>query len=148
MRHRSTHRLACVTAALLLAPALPAFAGACCPSGGNGIVGTTGLGESSPDAFNVSTDSRWAVYQFARGGVDYTQINDAAGNVRAAVGNIGNTAWVLPLGNDADRVLLPGDTIPAGTRRSIYKSFKIEVIEIDAVNGLYWLVTPASNPAG
>ena len=139
-------RLFLAAAALLVTPALPAFAGVCCPDGGNGIVGGRGLGESSPNATNVSTDARWAVYQFARGGVDYTQINDATGNVKAAVGSIGSTAWVLPLGSDADRVLLPGDPVPAGTQRSIFLCAKIQVIVIESATGRYWLIVPAPLP--
>lgn len=138
---RIRNRIALVAAVLMASVAAPAAA--CCPSGGNGIASARGLGESSPDAIDVSTDVSLSVYQFARSGVNYTQINDVNGGVRAAVGNIGSTAWVLPLGTDADRVLLPGDSVPAGIRRTIYKSPKIEVIKVETPTGLYWLMLPA-----
>jgi len=151
MRARNWNRAA-VLSVLALGAAAPAVSFACCPSGGNGgsllaPASTTGLGESQPAATDVSTDSSWSVYQFARGGMNYTQINDANGVVRAVVGNIGSTAWVLPAGKDADRVRLPGDLVPAGNRRTIYKSTKIEVVEIESVDGLYWFIVPAETSA-
>lgn len=96
---------------------------------------------------DVSTDPSWSVYQFTRGGVNYTQINDAGGGVRAAVGNIGGTAWVLPLGTNADRVLLPGDALPVGTRRTIFKSTQIEVVLIETQVGPYWFISPVETSA-
>ena len=143
MSHKNWNRaVAVVFTAFLALAATPSFAGACCPSGGNGLMSANGLGESEPAALNVSTDINWKVYQFTRGGVEYTQINDAGGGVRAATGNIGSTAWVLPLGTNADRVLLPGDALPAGNRRSIFKSARIEVVLIETSVGPYWLIVP------
>lgn len=147
MSDRIWNRLGCASALAVATLAAPGIAQACCPSGGNGTengaTATSGLGESMPAATDLSADSSWSVYQFARGGVDYTQINDAYGVVRAAVGNIGSTAWVLPVGKDADRVLLPGDFVPAGDRRTIFKSSAIEVTRIETVDGPYWFVDPA-----
>ena len=144
MSHKHWNRSAAVLSTAFLAlAAAPAFAGACCPSGGNGLMSTNGLGESEPAAVNVSTDPSWKVYQFTRGGVEYTQINDTAGGVRAATGDSGSTAWVLPLGTNADRILLPGDALPAGNRRSIFKSARIEVVLIETSVGPYWLIVPA-----
>jgi hypothetical protein len=142
MSHKNWNRAAAVSAVLLVLASAPAVAGACCPSGGNGIASTSGLGESAPAAVDVSADPSWSVYEFTRSGVNYTQINDAGGGVRAAVGNIGSTAWVLPLGTNADRVLLPGDALPAGNRRTIFKSAKIEVVLIETTVGPYWLILP------
>jgi hypothetical protein len=143
MLDRTWNRLMPVAALALAAATMPAYAGACCPSGGNGsaLTSATGLGESDPAAVNVSTDPSWAVYQFERDGVHYTQINDANGVVRAAIGNIGLTAWVLPLGRDVDRVRLPGDRIPQGVRVTIFKSPEVEVTAVKTTTGIYWVVS-------
>lgn len=59
-----------------------------------------GLGARWPNAQDVSQSASWHVYVFARDGVKYIQVNDAAGNVRGAVAASadGATAVALPLG--------------------------------------------------
>lgn len=147
MPDRIRNRTALLLSLAVAAATMPAVSLACCPSGGNGDLApkasTSGLGEAFPDAVNVSSDSRWSVYQFTRRGLNYTQINDASGVVRAGIGSIGSTAWVLPAGTDADRVLLPGDVVPAGTRKTLYKSAAIEVVVIETSTRPYWLILPA-----
>lgn len=80
------------------------------------------------------------VYGFQRDGVDYFQINDANGVVHAAIGAIDGTYWTLPLGVDADRVVLPGDTGPSGTGRTLYVSNDIEIVLHQSTNGTYWVI--------
>lgn len=139
-----SRHFSCVPAIAMAAAAMPAISLACCPSGGNGpTAAATGLGDPAPATADVSTDLRWSVYEFARGGVHYTRVDDAYGNVMAVVGNVGSTAWVLPAGTDPNRVLLPGDAIPVGDRRTIVKSTRIEVVVIEATDGLYWFISPA-----
>ncbi len=72
--------------------------------------------------------------------VRYTQINDSAGHVRAAVGRIAGTAWVLPIGRDADRVRLHGDALPAGNARVLLRSKEVEVVLIENGTTQYWWV--------
>ena len=128
-----------VLAATMLAPVM-AWAG-CCPSDDKGAPkAARGLGESSPIAPDLAADAAWQVYEFERDGIRYTQINDSAGNVRAAIGRIGETAWVLPIGRDADRVLLPGDVVPAGNARVLLRSEGVEVVLIDNGTTQYWWV--------
>jgi hypothetical protein len=62
------------------------------------------------------------------------------GNVRAAVGRIGETVWVLPIGRDADRVRLLGDALPAGNTRVLLRSKEVEVILIENGTAQYWWV--------
>lgn len=108
---------------------VPAHAQQCCPSGGVGSPKSmTGLGQSSPQIANLSIDPAWKVYQFERQGIRYLQINDLSGNTRLGIGRIGATAWVLPMGMDADRVILPGDAVPAGSPRTIFLSKDEEVV--------------------
>lgn len=65
---------------------------------------STGLGEASPHAPDVSKSPRWHVYVFARDGIRYFQINDASGTVRGAIATAHGTTLVLPIGKDASRI--------------------------------------------
>ncbi|WP_249027722.1 hypothetical protein [Xanthomonas albilineans] len=82
---------------------------ACCPGGIHHAppAPTVGLGESLPNARNLSLDPALSIYEFQRDGVAYLQINDLTGNVRAVVGNVSGALWVLPMGADVSRVSLP-----------------------------------------
>ncbi len=123
----------------MLAPAT-AWAG-CCPSDDKTAPkAALGLGESAPAAPDLADDPAWQVYEFERDGVRYTQVNDSTGAVRAAVGRIGESAWVLPIGRDADRVLLPGDALPAGNARVLLRSKEVEVVLIENGTTHYWQV--------
>lgn len=64
----------------------------------------TGLGQSWPNATDVSRDPHWHVYVFHLHGIDYIQINDLNGTVHAAVGIANGVAIVLPVGVDALQV--------------------------------------------
>ncbi|KAB7774653.1 hypothetical protein [Xanthomonas sp. LMG 12459] len=121
-----------------LALSFQAQAQSCCPSGGHGVVGK-GLGESVPKALNLATDSAWRVYEFSRDGVNYLQINDASGVVRAAVGRIGKTLWVLPMGSDVGRVSLTAS--PAMPSRVIYRTVDVVVRLHSDARGDAWEVT-------
>jgi hypothetical protein len=135
------HRTA-LTAALL---ACPTLAWACCPDDGQGAPkAASGLGEALPPAPDLAADPAWAVYEFERGGIRYLQINDATGQVRAAAGRIGDALWVLPIGSSPDRLALPGDALPAGSPRLLYRSAEIEVLLIDTATGPHWLLRPAN----
>ncbi len=114
---------------------------ACCPSDGNtSPKAARGLGESTPAATDLAADAAWQIYEFERDGVRYTQVNDSTGIVRAAVGRIGETAWVLPIGRDADRVRLPGDALPAGNARVLLRSKEVEVVLFENGTTQYWWV--------
>ncbi len=113
----------------------------CCPDDGKtSPKAERGLGESAPAAPDLAADAAWQIYEFERDGVRYTQVNDSTGEVRAAVGRIGETAWVLPIGRDADRVLLPGDALPAGNARVVLRSKEVEVVLIENGTTHYWQV--------
>ncbi len=131
---------------VMLAPTM-AWAG-CCPSDDKGApVAARGLGESTPAAPDLAADAAWQIYEFERDGVRYLQVNDSTGAVRAAVGRIGETAWVLPIGRDADRVLFPGDALPAGNARVLLRSKEVEVVLIENGTTHYWWVRalPSTN---
>jgi hypothetical protein len=114
-----------------------------CPGDGNWIQSASrGLGESFPAATDLAADPAWQVYEFQRDGVRYVQVNDAGGTVRAAVGRIGGTAWVMPIGIDADRVAVPGDAAPAGVPSVLYRGADVEVVRYQDGSQTRWLIRP------
>ncbi|PPT93242.1 hypothetical protein XthCFBP4691_01120 [Xanthomonas theicola] len=120
-----------------------AHAQGCCPSGGSGTpagkVAATGLGESAPNAVDLSADPEWSVYEFEREGIRYVQINDLRGVVRAAAGAVGDRAWVMPMGTDVARVAIASDSQLGSV---IYSSGDFEVRVIKGASGVSWVVTP------
>ena len=64
----------------------------------------TGLGQSWPNATDVSQNPNFHVYVFKLNGVKYVQINDLNGVVHAAVGVVSGTAFALPIGADSQNV--------------------------------------------
>lgn len=65
---------------------------------------STGLGQSWPNATDVSVSPHYHVYVFIRDGIRYIQINDSNGTVRAAVAVADRVVLVLPVGVDAQYV--------------------------------------------
>lgn len=134
--------MAYVVAAALTGHAANAAA-QCCPSGGSGVpqgkTASTGLGEAAPAAANLSVDPAWSVYQFQRDGITYLQINDARGNVRAAVGRIGDTAWVMPMGRDVDAVTIASSATAGAV---VYSSADFVVRVVSGANGVSWMIVP------
>jgi hypothetical protein len=142
------NRAVLLTAAMFLSAIFtPMAALACCPDGGGGApkVATKGLGQSTPTAMDLTTDLAWHIYEFHRDGITYTQINDVSGTVRAAIGRIGTTMWVLPIGSDAERVALPGDPNPSGQSKSLYRSNEIEVVLVRDGGQDRWVIRSTSS---
>ena len=122
------------------------MATACCPEGDDGTpkLRMSGLGEPSPTATDISISSAWSVYEFERDGIRYLQINDKAGHVRAAVGHVPGAFWVLPIGSDADRVAVPGTSIPDSFGKPaslIYRNSEIEIWRYQGDQGDAWVVS-------
>ena len=133
--------LALLACAVFFTPAAKAKCG--CPADGHwNPAASSGLGESSPDAVDLAADQAWQVYEFQRDGVRYVQVNDSAGTVRAAAGRIGGTAWVMPIGADADRVAVPGDTMPTGVPSVLYRGPDVEVVRYQDGSVTRWLIRP------
>lgn len=63
-----------------------------------------GLGQSWPNAADVSSNPNYHVYVFVLNGIKYIQVNDLNGTVHAAVGTANGTAIVLPIGVDSQNV--------------------------------------------
>jgi hypothetical protein len=140
--------LACIallTAGGLLSPTASAKCG--CPGDGVGApAAASGLGQEYPSAPDLASNTAWSVYEFEREGIRYTQINDSNGNVRAAVGRIGNTFWTMPIGTDADRVVTQGATAPAGTPNVLFRSDEVEVVLYQNGTQQNWVVRSPTAP--
>jgi hypothetical protein len=130
--------------AVLATPVVHAKCG--CPSDGAGApAAQSGLGQEFPVAPDLAADAAWQVYEFQRDGIRYTQINDQYGNVRAAVGRIGDTFWTMPIGTDADRVTIQAETQPTGVPKVLFRSDDVEVILYQDGATQRWQVrTPSS----
>jgi uncharacterized protein (UPF0333 family) len=70
----------------------------------------TGLGQSWPNATDVSASPNWHVYVFVLNGVKYVQVNDLNGNVLGAIGTAGGQFITLPIGLYAEYVSTPQQT--------------------------------------
>lgn len=70
----------------------------------------TGLGQSWPNATDVSASPHYHVYVFWKDGIRYFQINDLNGNVRAAIAVANHVVLVLPVGLDAAAVTVGSQT--------------------------------------
>ena len=67
----------------------------------------TGLGQSWPNAQDMSTSAHWHVYTFDNNGVRYVQVNDLNGNVRVAFAAANGQFLVLPMGRNAQQISTP-----------------------------------------
>ena len=83
-----------------------------------------GMGSMAPGTVNRSLSPRWHVYTFVKDGIEYVQVNDAAGRVRAGVAAAAGVHLVLPMGVDAERVSTPESPLAVGAVRGsevVYK---------------------------
>jgi len=126
-----------VVAGFLASPS--AFAQCGCSDDGHGqpLIGGNSLGQSFPPAGLVAQNTAYQVYQFEREGVRYLQINDRVGNVRAAIGRIADTVWVLPMGLDVDRVrVTSGASLPSAQARRVFGDAGLTIDYVLDANGL------------
>jgi hypothetical protein len=143
LKHPSYQSFLSAAALLCALIASPFASAACgCPADIHGApaLGAAGLGESFPSTADVAPDPAWQVYEFLRDGIRYVQVNDKAGVVRAAVGRIDGTFWVLPIGSDVDRVSVSAQALrPAGSRL-IYRSNEVQVVLYRSGNQDRWII--------
>jgi hypothetical protein len=66
-----------------------------------------GLGQSWPNAQDVSSSPHWHVYAFKNNGIRYIQVNDLNGNVRVAFAAANGQFLVLPMGRNASNISTP-----------------------------------------
>ncbi|MBX3712660.1 MAG: hypothetical protein KF800_11915 [Lysobacter sp.] len=123
----ASRALATIAVSVVLTPM--AYAKCGCPADWIGApAAESGLGQEFPAAPDLAADTAWRVYEFQKDGIRYTQVNDQAGNVRAAVGRIGGTFFALPIGSDAPRTAVQGDATPAGVPKVLFRAEDVEVV--------------------
>ena len=76
-----------------------------------------GMGSAVPGTVDRSISPRWHVYTFVKDGIEYVQVNDTAGRVRAGVAATAGVHLVLPMGLDAERVSTPEAPLAVGAIR-------------------------------
>ncbi|MGA0586366.1 hypothetical protein ACO2Q2_04420 [Dyella sp. KRB-257] len=81
---------------------------------------SSGLGQSWPNATDVSANPHWHVYVFEKDGVRYVQVNDINGGVHAAIATAGGQVLVLPIGTDAQNVTTTTGTTTNTTGNTVY----------------------------
>lgn len=134
-------RFAVATTFLLLATLFASpFAHAQVSDGRDKPGAVNGLGESLPNTLDLSSDPQWQVYEFERDGIRYLQVNDGADTARAAIGQIGATAWVLPIGRDADRVAIQTGAPSPMSGRVVYRDDTVELVHYRKSNQDGWIV--------
>jgi len=101
----------------------------------------TGLGQSWPNASDVSSSPRWHVYVFVKDGVRYIQVNDLNGRVRSAFATANGQFLVLPIGTDAERASAGANasaltTAATGTSgETIYRDGEVRITANFLANG-------------
>jgi hypothetical protein len=135
MLMRPVHRHLHVAFALLL----------CCGSAA-AAPATTGLGQSWPNASDLSASSQYHVYRFEKAGVTYIQVNDLAGNVRGAVSNIDGQLLELPVGVDASHWSIVPEGSTSTTGDIVYQGDGMKVRAAPQPSGAMMLQAEPCNP--
>jgi hypothetical protein len=91
-----------------------------------------GLGESHPNAKNLSKSSNFQVFKFNKNGVTFFQINDNAGNVLTAVGVAGRETFVIPIGSLSAAQVVVNQGITANATAAATCPCSAEVVYDDA----------------
>lgn len=112
---------------------------------------STGLGQSWPNATDVSASPHYHVYVFERLDVRYVQINDASGTVRGAFAYSGSQFMGLPIGVDANRLSTPTEGAADGASTSsgekVYDDGTVSVGVAAQPDGSARLLVECKNPA-
>lgn len=133
MHHASSRRFRQWLAAGALVASLTSFGAMA-----GGALPATGLGQSWPNARDVSASPHWHVYVFERNGVRYVQINDLGGKVRAAFAASNGHVLALPVGSDASRVATPEEPLPVSGSTAgdiVYQDRSVKVLMAPQADG-------------
>jgi hypothetical protein len=95
----------------------------------------TGLGQSWPNATDVSRSPHWHVYTFVLNGITYVQVNDLNGTVHAAIGMANGSAITLPMGVDAQNVTTTPNPATNAQTETVYSSPTATVMATRQANG-------------
>lgn len=112
-----------------------------------------GLGETWPNAADVSSSPNWHVYVFQRGNTRYIQVNDTQGKVRGAFARTPYSLVGLPIGSDATNLATPDEPMskPASTAgETVYRGNGVQVFvapQADGTARLMAVMSDCTNPA-
>ena len=96
---------------------------------------SSGLGQSWPNASDVSASPQWHVYVFVLNGIKYVQVNDLNGTVHAAVGTASGASIVLPVGVDAPSVTTSPTATTTSSTVTVYSDSATTVTATPQSNG-------------
>jgi hypothetical protein len=102
---------------------------------------STGLGQSWPNATDVSVSPHYHVYVFLRDGIRYIQVNDLNGTVRGAIAEADHVVLVLPVGADAQHVttsqvnIHAASAIDASAAETVYSDSAMQITATPESNG-------------
>lgn len=106
------------------------------PFSANAQQAISGLGQSWPNATDVSSSPNYHVYVFQRGNTRYIQVNDANGNVRGAFARTPYSLVGLPIGTA--ELATPDEPMPAPsskTGETIYQGNGIQIFAAPQPSG-------------
>lgn len=119
---------------------LTLWAGLCCALASGATFAQTsslssGLGQAWPNVADQSQSPNWHAYVFYLNGIEYVQINDVYGNVQGAVGTVGGSRFVLPIGSNAQNVVANASSSAASTGTTVYQDANITILAVTTANG-------------
>jgi len=113
----------------------------------------SGLGQSWPNASDVSRNPNFHAYVFTLGGIQFVQINDANGNVLGAVGQAGGQFITLPVGRFSQQVstpqqgpAAPSTGTPTTAPATVYQDPNTTVTATPMSDGTMMLRAASCNP--
>jgi hypothetical protein len=102
---------------------------------------SSGLGQSWPNAPDLSSSAHYHVFVFVKDGVRFIQINDSAGRVRGALATAGGQMLVLPIGTAAQVVVQNAPAAdapaaaPAASAEPVYQDDEVAITAQPQRNG-------------
>lgn len=97
---------------------------------------STDLGRTWPNVADQSLSPHWHAYVFMLNGIEYVQVNDVYGNVQGAVGTVGGTRFVLPMGANARNFITTASSTTSGTATTVYQDANITILAVPTANGM------------
>lgn len=96
---------------------------------------SSGLGQSWPNATDVSANPHWHVYVFDKDGIRYVQVNDLNGGVHGAIATAGGQVLVLPIGSDSQNVSTTSGTATTSTSQTVYSDSQVTISATPTITG-------------
>lgn len=94
---------------------------------------SSGLGQSWPNAPDLSSSPRYHVFVFVKDGVRFIQVNDATGRIRGALATAGDQTLVLPMGTGSQVVVQNAPVAntpapaPSANAESVYQDDQVTI---------------------